>query len=205
MDEFTEVILKKLGLDGSLRLKKAIRGLPGFTLYELVKALISTDKLTETGILLGYTEDPIKRTIRNILAPHFPHRSQNFGEGGRVPSWRFELLKSIEYKYCNTCNTILPYEDFGVQNSHKDNKSSICIYCHKNRNTLDKKIIKQHTPKWVNTLLISTIYRNCPQNCHVDHIIPIRGVLVSGLHVPENLQYLPIKENLQKSNKYIIQ
>jgi hypothetical protein len=61
---------------------------------------------------------------------------------------------------------------------------------------------KQRTPKWADLKKIREFYENCPQGYHVDHIIPINGKNISGLHVMSNLQYLPAEENLRKSNKY---
>jgi len=38
---------------------------------------------------------------------------------------------------------------------------------------------------------------------HVDHVIPLQGKLVSGLHVPNNLQVIPWRDNVSKANKYL--
>ena len=66
----------------------------------------------------------------------------------------------------------------------------------------------QATPPWFETILVSTIYRKatllrrCGSNVEVDHIIPLRGKIVSGLHCAANLQILTVAENRSKSNKF---
>lgn len=70
----------------------------------------------------------------------------------------------------------------------------------------------QRTPKWLSAddfWLIEQAYeiaslRSKATNIawHVDHIYPLQGELVSGLHVPTNLQVIPWFENLSKANKF---
>lgn len=61
------------------------------------------------------------------------------------------------------------------------------------------------TPKWVDRDAMAWFYANRPKGFQVDHIIPIRGEKVSGLHVPWNLQYLEPKDNRAKANLYFAQ
>jgi hypothetical protein len=69
----------------------------------------------------------------------------------------------------------------------------------------------QRTPPWVtkeHTDAMKKLYKQAAWlteitgiKWHVDHIVPLKGKNVSGLHVPDNLQVIPARENLKKGNK----
>lgn len=74
------------------------------------------------------------------------------------------------------------------------------------RNALKRKYVADkgtRTPSWANLPAIVDFYKKCPVGFHVDHIYPLRGKRVSGLHVVGNLQYLPAIENMRKNNRYM--
>lgn len=68
----------------------------------------------------------------------------------------------------------------------------------------------QRTPAWADLRKIEQVYTEAKwmsvlmgEPWHVDHVIPLRGKKVSGLHVHTNLQLLPGDENVRKGNRFI--
>jgi hypothetical protein len=63
----------------------------------------------------------------------------------------------------------------------------------------------QRIPVWMTKdelKMMRFFYINCPEGCDVDHIVPLQGENVSGLHILSNLQYLTKEENGRKGNKF---
>lgn len=64
-------------------------------------------------------------------------------------------------------------------------------------------------PQWADRKAIRKIYTEAATlnqapgvKVHVDHIVPLRGQRVRGLHIAANLQILSAAENIRKSNKF---
>ena len=63
----------------------------------------------------------------------------------------------------------------------------------------------QRIPVWITKdelNMMQFFYIKCPEGSDVDHIVPLQGRNVSGLHVLSNLQYLTKEENGRKGNKF---
>lgn len=162
-------------------------------------------------------------TYCKVVRGVFPEITQPY------KSW---LLNSVGMKYCPTCDNIKPHDKFykckrqGLRHKckkcadldtkkldrseyykrrYREEKAKDPVaFNRKQREKCARRKAKklQRTPAWANLEKIKNIYQLCPEGHHVDHIIPLQGKLVSGLHVPENLQYLTKEENLKKGNKY---
>lgn len=70
---------------------------------------------------------------------------------------------------------------------------------------------RKAVPVWANMIRIEALYSlaamltsNTSEKWHVDHIVPLQGKYVCGLHIYENLRVVPAAVNLQKSNKFLV-
>lgn len=91
----------------------------------------------------------------------------------------------------------------------KNNKGKV------NANTALRHAAKmQRKPKWLtkeDKLKIKCMYQVAAMynkesdiKWHVDHIVPLQGESVSGLHVPWNLRVIPAVENIRKNNRFYV-
>ena len=89
--------------------------------------------------------------------------------------------------------------------------NAVAYKAYMNQSAVERKhAVRKRTPEWLNDghrLEIDSIYLYCHSlrsiglKYEVDHIVPIRGKTVSGLHVPWNLQVIPTAENRSKGNR----
>ena len=113
-------------------------------------------------------------------------------------------LYKVHYHNCKSCRR--------VDNRKHENTPEGKIRKKRNR-VLRVGRNRQATPKWLNPeqkQQIVDIYehmRDCRavtgEDYHVDHIVPLGGENICGLHVPWNLQVLPAYVNISKSNKVL--
>lgn len=180
----------------------------GFTIPKNTKN-ITTDKLltffaeggSSHGGCLGYSPAGWLKFIKKV----FPNKPKDI-------KYKSYLLSLINMKHCTKCNKVYYTDNYHSNITRYDGLSVQCKQCDRvtHRNYMPRiqsyrrASIILRSPKWADLNKIADIYDKCPKGYHVDHIIPLQGKLVSGLHVENNLQYLPAKDNLTKGNSFII-
>lgn len=120
------------------------------------------------------------------------------------------ILSKYELKYCSKCELVKDFISFSLNSSKSGGYNTCCKSCYtettreyQREYQKRRKALKlDRMPKWADIRKIQEIYNNCPDGYHVDHIVPLQGINVCGLHVEHNLQYLTAQENLQKGNKF---
>lgn len=122
----------------------------------------------------------------------------------------YYLLGTVGLKYCPCCACVKEFDLYYKNSKEADGYNTYCKSCYYIKTFKYKRAYQAQyraeflfrIPKWADKEKIQSIYNNCPPGYHVDHIIPLNGKLVSGLHVETNLQYLTVEDNLSKSNKF---
>ena len=124
-------------------------------------------------------------------------------KGWRKKSEFGEYIRGVDglRRYCKTCmvlqNKAFLKERPGLANAKSAKYRALKL---------------QRTPKWLSKAQYKEIlgfYSRCREisdrtgvKHEVDHIVPLRGKRVCGLHVPWNLQIITKAENAKKGNKY---
>lgn len=121
----------------------------------------------------------------------------------------YDLVKNIERKQYFQDWYLKNKERLGYLNKVYKQKN---LPMHAAKEAKRRSAKMQRTPKWLTDTdferiqneykLASILTKLTGNEWHVDHIIPLQGKIVSGLHVPKNLKVLPAKENIAKNNRY---
>lgn len=141
-----------------------------------------------------------------VLKKHAEYRINN----------KSNIVKSSIIYYKNNKDKILNSSREYYQNNSEHVRNRCKNHYENNRHLYRAKSAKRRClerraiPPWSDLQVIKEIYKERERISeetgiihHVDHIIPLQGRLVCGLHVPNNLRIIPAKENLSKHVKFI--
>lgn len=198
--QLAEKIVLKLNYTYDTIIKPKRGSQPNWTLGNFIEDLLQQETTTALSKHYSCGIQTINRVINKVLSPTFG----KLNGGGET--WKFKLITFIEYKKCSACQQIKHFSKFHIDNTNSTKRHHYCKRCRADKNVALYSSRKLRIPTWYPSEkeLILKFYEDCPEGYHVDHIIPLQGTLVSGLHTLCNLQYLIAEDNILKSNHYLV-
>ncbi len=131
-------------------------------------------------------------------------------------SWKAknqEYIKDYNVRYGANPETVAKKRIYQVKNKDRI-RAAAKVWMDNNpgKNAQYKNNRRHRVPPWITESmqvkidffywLAKTVTKIFGVPHRVDHFIPLKGKLVSGLHVPSNLQVITEKANAEKSNKF---
>ena len=150
------------------------------------------------------------RECRNRSANERYHRCAQQGTAWYQKNAEKHLKAGREQYWKNAEERRKNWQDWRKENVELDRERNK-KYAQKNPDVVRRKAAKRRankktqTPAWANLKEIARIYRECPEGYHVDHIYPLKSPIMCGLHVENNLQYLPAIDNIRKGNRITLE
>jgi hypothetical protein len=134
----------------------------------------------------------------------------------QFPYFALSHLTKHQRETCKRCWKGIPYRKALLKPAEsKGSIRAVKVFTKRraarNANSVaNQKTRRRAMPLWADRKAIQQVYQEAIRLTaetgiphHVDHIVPIRGKNVSGLHVHYNLQVITATDNLKKSNKLL--
>lgn len=162
----------------------------------------------------------------NEISEFFKDKTKKFGVSGTCKI--YDKKRSLAWSAANREKSNAIKKKY-VENNHEKRKESAVKWASRNRPKYSELPKKYMAVRRANTVMYFTRRdRACPPwigeeerwmmkeayelaklreatvggKWNVDHIVPLQGKIVSGLHVPWNLQVIPAITNRKKGNKH---
>ena len=128
--------------------------------------------------ILAYKKEYYQKNKEKRLATNAEYRKNNPEKLAKINKvWRLKNTDAINAKNC-------------TRKASKNNRTPAWL------TDIDQERIKNEYK------LAHILSKVTGKKWEVDHVIPLQGEFVSGLHVPSNLRAIPAFDNRSKHNKY---